>query len=133
MQLRTFIDILNKYVFVSIRCIKIFQYNRTQKAPKDKLHIVDFKKGWKPLCEFLGVPVPDTPFPHKNKKGAILKELMETDKYLLKAQREGMVLGGVLLGVLAFGGYKLINFVYNDPNVIFNCLDLVKSVVNLFS
>jgi len=103
-----------------------------EKAPKDKLHIVDFKKGWKPLCEFLGVPVPDTPFPHKNKKGAILKELMETDKFLLKAQREGMVLGGVLLGVLAFGGYKLINLVYNDPNVIFNCVDNVKSVVNSF-
>ena len=94
---------------------------------------MDFKKGWKPLCEFLGVSIPETPFPHKNKKGAILKELMETDKYLLKAQREGMVLGGVLIGVLAFGGFKLINFVYNYPNVIFNCLDLVKSVVNLFS
>ena len=22
--------------------------------------------GWEPLCEFLGVPVPDLPFPHKN-------------------------------------------------------------------
>ncbi|MFI5941660.1 sulfotransferase family protein [Streptomyces uncialis] len=27
-------------------------------------------QGWEPLCEFLGVPVPDDPFPHENDRGA---------------------------------------------------------------
>lgn len=34
----------------------------------DKLLVLDFTKGdrWDPLCEFLGHPVPSTPFPHAN-------------------------------------------------------------------
>ena len=27
---------------------------------------LNVKEGWAPLCEFLGKPVPDTPFPHVN-------------------------------------------------------------------
>ena len=84
-----------------------------QKAPKDKLHIVDFKKGWEPLCEFLGVPVPKTPFPHKNKKGSVLKESLETDQFLIKAQREGLIFGSVFVGLAAFSAYKLVTFAYS--------------------
>jgi hypothetical protein len=33
-------------------------------------NLLDFKigEGWEPLCRFLGVPVPDQPFPFKNKR-----------------------------------------------------------------
>ena len=31
-----------------------------------KLLVFNVKQGWKPLCDFLGVPVPDTPFPRVN-------------------------------------------------------------------
>ena len=34
--------------------------------PPDRLLVFDVAEGWDPLCEFLGVPVPDTPFPHVN-------------------------------------------------------------------
>ncbi len=34
--------------------------------PKDRLLIFDVKEGWEPLCAFLGVPVPQEPFPHVN-------------------------------------------------------------------
>ena len=57
---------------------------------------------------------------------------MENDKFLIKAQREGMVLGGILLGMLTYGGYKLINYVYNDPNIVLSCVDNVKVFVNSF-
>ena len=30
----------------------------------DRLLVFDVAEGWEPLCGFLGVPVPDTPFPH---------------------------------------------------------------------
>jgi len=37
-------------------------------VPKKKLLIYDVKEGWQPLCDFLNVPIPDTDFPHLNKK-----------------------------------------------------------------
>lgn len=36
------------------------------KVPADQLLVFEVKQGWEPLCEFLGVPVPDEPFPHLN-------------------------------------------------------------------
>lgn len=44
-------------------------YRRGQKrnVPADKLLIYNVKEGWQPLCNFLGVTIPDaTPFPHVN-------------------------------------------------------------------
>lgn len=32
----------------------------------ERLLVFDVREGWAPLCEFLGVPVPETPFPHTN-------------------------------------------------------------------
>lgn len=34
--------------------------------PPEKLLVFNVKEGWEPLCAFLGVPVPDKPFPHLN-------------------------------------------------------------------
>jgi len=35
-------------------------------VPKDRLLVFDVAEGWAPLCGFLGVPVPDTPYPREN-------------------------------------------------------------------
>ncbi len=35
-------------------------------VPSDRLLVWSPGEGWEPLCEFLEVPVPDTPFPHLN-------------------------------------------------------------------
>jgi hypothetical protein len=35
-------------------------------VPADRLLVFDVKDGWELLCHFLGMPVPDTPFPHSN-------------------------------------------------------------------
>ena len=34
--------------------------------PPDRLLVFDVADGWEPLCKFLSVPVPETPFPHMN-------------------------------------------------------------------
>ncbi|MFI5172687.1 MAG: sulfotransferase, partial [Chitinophagales bacterium] len=34
--------------------------------PKERLLIYDIKTGWKPLCDFLNVPIPATEFPRVN-------------------------------------------------------------------
>ena len=35
-------------------------------VPADRLLIYEAGQGWPPLCEFLGVPVPEQPFPRRN-------------------------------------------------------------------
>jgi hypothetical protein len=34
--------------------------------PADRLLVYQVSEGWEPLCRFLGVPMPDAPFPHVN-------------------------------------------------------------------
>lgn len=36
---------------------------------RERLLEFEVKQGWEPLCRFLGVPVPDIPFPHANEQG----------------------------------------------------------------
>jgi hypothetical protein len=37
-----------------------------QNVPADRLLVWSVSDGWEPLCEFMELPVPDTPFPHLN-------------------------------------------------------------------
>jgi hypothetical protein len=45
-------------------------------VPPDRLLVFQAKDGWEPLCAFLGVPVPETPYPHVNSE-AETKRLFE--------------------------------------------------------
>ena len=42
-------------------------------VPADKLLVYQLGEGWEPLCAFLGVPVPDTPFPHVNDRQEMIR------------------------------------------------------------
>ena len=42
-------------------------------VPPERLLVYDVKEGWSPLCEFLGVPVPDNPFPHINERKSFVR------------------------------------------------------------
>jgi hypothetical protein len=51
------------------KCIAAFERHNAavrDGVPADKLLVFDAKQGWGPLCTFLGVPVPDAPFPSVN-------------------------------------------------------------------
>lgn len=37
-----------------------------RRVPSDRLLVYEVKQGWGPLCDFLGVPEPDEPFPRLN-------------------------------------------------------------------
>ena len=43
--------------------------------PPDRLLVYEVSQGWEPLCNFLGVPVPATPFPRVNSRDE-MKTLM---------------------------------------------------------
>lgn len=45
-------------------------------VPPERLLVYQVSEGWGPLCQFLGVAVPDEPFPHLN-EGANFGELMK--------------------------------------------------------
>ncbi|MEQ9080718.1 MAG: sulfotransferase [Sandaracinaceae bacterium] len=48
------------------RCFSAHLHSVRATVPKERLLEFDVAQGWEPLCAFLGVPVPDEPFPRKN-------------------------------------------------------------------
>ena len=44
-------------------------------VPADRLLVFNVKQGWEPLCRFLGLLVPETPFPHLNETAEFRKML----------------------------------------------------------
>lgn len=65
-------------------------------VPENRLVFFDVREGWAPLCEALGVEVPDVPFPHVNDGEAI-------EKVALLHIRRGLSRWAVIVGVLAVG------------------------------
>tara|TARA_R110000868_G_scaffold128005_1_gene335933 strand:- start:91 stop:672 length:582 start_codon:yes stop_codon:yes gene_type:complete len=47
--------------------------------PADRLLVHSAKDGWEPLCAFLGVPVPDTPYPRTNSKEEFFEHMKSAD------------------------------------------------------
>jgi hypothetical protein len=50
-------------------CLRVFQrhYERVRRTvPTERLLVYRVQEGWEPLCRFLGVDVPDEPFPRVN-------------------------------------------------------------------
>lgn len=44
-------------------------------TPPDQLLVFKLEEGWAPLCEFLGVEIPDLPFPRVNKGAALVEKI----------------------------------------------------------
>jgi hypothetical protein len=44
-------------------------------VPAGQLLEYHISQGWEPLCEFLEVPVPDAPFPHRNARNQFIAQL----------------------------------------------------------
>ena len=47
-----------------------------RRVPPERLLVFDVREGWKPLCEFLDVGVPDKPFPHLNETKEMRRRLL---------------------------------------------------------
>lgn len=65
--------------------------------PADRLLVYEVKQGWEPLCAFLGVPVPDQPFPHVN----------DTEEFRGRIRMTNLVAWGILLSPLALAAAAL--------------------------
>jgi len=77
--------------------------------PKEQLLEFNVKEGWEPLCKFLGVPVPNIPFPRTN-------DAAEINKGIRMAQLMGLaawtgiaaVLGGTYYWGVRMEGWKTV-------------------------
>ena len=75
-------------------------------TPKERLLEFDLKDGWGPLCNFLGKPIPDVPFPHTNESAA-LKEIINI--ITIRGAKNALLhIAKVLLPLLvAFVAYRI--------------------------
>ncbi|KAL8303332.1 hypothetical protein RB597_005107 [Gaeumannomyces tritici] len=64
----------------------LLNWNQRVKSlvPPEKLLVMEIKDGWGPLCEFLGVPVPDEPIPRANDSAAAAKVAEDITMQLVK-------------------------------------------------
>jgi hypothetical protein len=56
-------------VFDKAHCLRVVEQHceRVRRTlPAQRLLVYRVQEGWEPLCRFLGVDVPDEPFPHVN-------------------------------------------------------------------
>ena len=48
--------------------------------PAKRLLVYEASQGWGPLCKFLGVPIPETPFPRVNSREEMTAFMAEQDQ-----------------------------------------------------
>ena len=60
------------------------------------------KEGWEPLCKFLGVPVPDVEFPHKNKKGGINRDMLANHSLVVHMRNEAAVSASLFVAATGY-------------------------------
>merc|ERR1712136_187174 len=74
-------------------------------VPKDKLLIYNISEGWEPLCKFLGKEVPSTEFPHRNKGGVIIDEMVDSAPVFQQMKKEmiyALAITGAVASVLVY-------------------------------
>ena len=60
-------------------CIAAFERHNAAvqaKIPAERLLVYDVAEGWGPLCDFLGLPVPETAFPTANSRESFHEDLL---------------------------------------------------------
>lgn len=72
-------------------------------VPPERLLVYSVDQGWEPLCAFLGVPVPATPFPNVNDRA----EFQKVKCGIVKGAYVLLGLSTVAIGALAYGAFRL--------------------------
>jgi Sulfotransferase domain len=69
------------------RAFERFNEEVQETVPADRLLVWSVSDGWDPLCSFLGVPVPDTPFPHLNDSKEFAERIVDGSLLALQEWR----------------------------------------------
>ncbi len=74
-------------------------------VPEDRLLVFSVDQGWEPLCNFLGVEVPDTEFPRVNDRAEIKKTIADMTKGAYMFIAIGvLLLAAIIYGLIALWG-----------------------------
>ena len=67
----------------------VHRYNQEvqETVPAERLLVWSPGDGWEPLCEFLGLPVPDAPFPRVNDKEEFADRIVEASLAVIEQHR----------------------------------------------
>ncbi|XP_039274173.2 uncharacterized protein LOC120348116 [Styela clava] len=77
------------------------------RAPEDRLLIFSISDGWDPICKFLGLRVPDIPFPHKNQRGSLVDDYLKHSPIFQQMKKEMYITCAVVCSLCAVGAiYK---------------------------
>jgi len=78
------------------------RHNEAVKAyvPADRLLVFDVREGWGPLCNFLGVDIPNAPFPHLNDKKVMQRAFRYGPIAILSVAGVLLLLLGLFVGWL---------------------------------
>jgi hypothetical protein len=68
-----------------------------QYVPAENLLVYEVGEGWGPLCEFLGVEVPDEPFPHLNDSEVFRGRIRRIRRLTVAMAVLGVSLAGLVL------------------------------------
>jgi hypothetical protein len=60
-----------------MRAMEAFNREVEENVPSERLLVWSVGDGWEPLCEFLELPVPDTPFPHLNDSKVFAERIVD--------------------------------------------------------
>ena len=76
---KTFVGMLGTNLSDRQHIIKVFEHHNAdvlKHVPAERLLIYHVEQGWKPLCDFLNIPMPeDLPFPHFNEREKMLERI----------------------------------------------------------
>ncbi|XP_002121160.2 uncharacterized protein LOC100182176 [Ciona intestinalis] len=79
--------------------------NVRRAVPEDKILYFSHSDGWEPLCKFLGVPVPSKPYPHRNKGGEIVEEIVSESYVFVQIKKEVRIALSLLVLAIALLSY----------------------------
>ncbi|KAF3479420.1 uncharacterized protein GIQ15_06396 [Arthroderma uncinatum] len=81
------------------------EHNERVRSAVPKEQLLEFRadQGWGPLCEFIGVPVPECPYPHLNSgpEAMQLEKSLYWSRWYWVAQQLGMKMGMTVLVLVA--------------------------------
>ena len=74
-------------------------------VPNDRLLVYQVKEGWEPLCNFLNKPIPNIPFPYKNKTKNMghMSRFINVMFVLVILLIIGIIISSAFFGVQYFG------------------------------
>lgn len=74
-------------------------------VPADRLLVFQVQEGWEPLCRFLGVDVPDEPFPHVNSREELQRTVSNriTGEVFKSVVTAALIAAAVIAGIYFLG------------------------------